>query len=112
MGDQPRGAKAGDPKSKDHVLDGGYFDNAGAETLREMTRAIRNLDGGGEKDLDTVFILIGYPNHDPRSRPCPRRASRGGSPTASPRSYPTTSLRRFSVSTAAWARTKRIWRGR
>ena len=30
----------------DHVLDGGYFDNAGAETLREMARAhARNLDG-------------------------------------------------------------------
>ncbi len=25
----------------DHVLDGGYFDNAGAETLREMVRALR-----------------------------------------------------------------------
>ena len=62
---QPCNAKEGDPKSNDHVLDGGYFDNAGAETLREMTRAIRNLAGGGEKDLDIVFILIGYATHDP-----------------------------------------------
>jgi hypothetical protein len=37
--------------------------------LREMTRAIRNLDGGGEKDLDIVFILIGYANHDPAKSP-------------------------------------------
>ncbi|HEY6518184.1 MAG TPA: hypothetical protein VIZ19_02300 [Roseiarcus sp.] len=66
---QPCYAKEGDPKSNDHVLDGGYFDNAGAETLREMTRAIRNLDGGGEKDLDIVFILIGYADHDPSKLP-------------------------------------------
>ena len=63
-------AKEGDPKSNDHVLDGGYFDNAGAETLREMTRAIRNLPGGGDKDLDIVFILIGYASHDP-AKPAP-----------------------------------------
>jgi hypothetical protein len=62
-------AKEGDPKSSDHVLDGGYFDNAGAETLREMTRAIRNLDGGGEKDLDIIFILIGFADHDPATPP-------------------------------------------
>src|SRR3984957_19460000 len=69
---QPCAAKQGDPKSNDHVLDGGYFDNAGAETLREMTRAIRNLDGGGEKDLDIVFILIGFADHDPANpRPLP-----------------------------------------
>ena len=61
----------GRSKSSDHVLDGGYFDNAGAETLREMTRAIRNLPGGGEKDLDIVFILIGYANHDPTKPPPP-----------------------------------------
>ena len=66
---QPCTAKDGDPKSNDHVLDGGYFDNAGAETLREMTRAIRNLPGGGENDLDIVFILIGYDDHDPAKRP-------------------------------------------
>ena len=30
-----------------------------------MTRAIRNLPGGGDKDLDIVFILIGYATHDP-----------------------------------------------
>jgi hypothetical protein len=62
-------AKDGDPKSNDHVLDGGYFDNAGAETLREMTRAIRNLPGAGQSDLDIVFILIGYDDHDPAKRP-------------------------------------------
>ena len=68
---QPCYAKEGYPKSSDHVLDGGYFDNAGAETLREMTRAIRNLPGGGDKDLDIVFILIGYANHDPSKAPPP-----------------------------------------
>ncbi len=66
---QPCYAKEGDPKSNDHVLDGGYFDNAGAETLREMTRAIRTLPGGGDKDLDIVFILIGYASHDPAKAP-------------------------------------------
>jgi hypothetical protein len=59
------------PRSSDHVLDGGYFDNAGAETLREMTRAIRNLPGGADEDLDIVFILIGYSNHDPAKPPPP-----------------------------------------
>jgi hypothetical protein len=64
------------PRSSDHVLDGGYFDNAGAETLREMTRAIRNLPGGDTGKLDIVFILIGYDNQDPdpakRPPPPPR----------------------------------------
>ena len=66
---RPCYAKEGDPRSSDHVLDGGYFDNAGAETLREMTRAIRALPGGGEKDLDIVFVLIGYADHDPAGPP-------------------------------------------
>ena len=70
---QPCYAREGDPKSNDHVLDGGYFDNAGAETLREMTRAIRNLAGGGANDLDIVFILIGYADHDP-AKPAPQPA--------------------------------------
>jgi hypothetical protein len=68
---QPCYAKEGDPTSNDHVLDGSYFDNAGAETLREMTRAIRNLPGGGDKDLDIVFILIGHASHDPAKPPPP-----------------------------------------
>ena len=70
---RPCYAKDGDHKSNDHVLDGGYFDNAGAETLREMTRAIRNLPQGGDKDLDIVFILIGYASHDP-AKPAPQPA--------------------------------------
>jgi len=46
----------------DHILDGGYFDNAGAETLREMERSLRAIRAqAGEKDpLDIVFLLIGY----------------------------------------------------
>jgi hypothetical protein len=48
----------------DHILDGGYFDNAGAETLREMERALRAIRAeAGETDpLDIVFVLIGYRN--------------------------------------------------
>ncbi len=61
--------KEGDPRSSDHVLDGGYFDNAGAETLREMTRAIRSLPGGDTGKLDIIFVLIGYSNQDPTKPP-------------------------------------------
>ena len=54
------------PPIKDHVLDGGYFDNAGAETLREIVRAIRATpDGSGAIDkLRIIFVLIGYRNPD------------------------------------------------
>ena len=47
---------------KDHILDGGYFDNAGAETLREMVRAIRAMRAEAKETdpLDFVFVLIGY----------------------------------------------------
>ena len=66
---RPCYAKEGDPRSSDHVLDGGYFDNAGAETLREMTRAIRSLPGGDTGKLDIIFVLIGYSNQDPTKPP-------------------------------------------
>ena len=56
---------------EDHVLDGGYFDNAGAETLREMVRAIRELPNSGPDTLNIVFILIGYADHDPATPPPP-----------------------------------------
>jgi hypothetical protein len=46
---------------RDHVLDGGYFDNAGAETLREMVRALRVETGDADK-LHVVVVLIGYRN--------------------------------------------------
>ena len=57
---------AGDivPPLTDHVLDGGYFDNAGAESLREMVRAIRAFPNGGPDTLSIVFILIGYRDPD------------------------------------------------
>jgi hypothetical protein len=55
----PGGDKA--PRIEDHVLDGGYFDNAGAETLRELVRAIR-LGPGRQDNLDIIFVLIGYEN--------------------------------------------------
>lgn len=46
---------------RDHVLDGGYFDNAGAETLREMVRALRAETDDADK-LHVVVVLIGYRN--------------------------------------------------
>ena len=46
---------------RDHVLDGGYFDNAGAETLREMVRALR-AETGDADTLHVVVVLIGYRN--------------------------------------------------
>ena len=34
----------------DHILDGGYFDNAGAETLREMVRALRAIRAAAQDE--------------------------------------------------------------
>jgi hypothetical protein len=62
-------------KQTDHILDGGYFDGAGAETLREMVRALHAIRAqAAETDpLDIVFVLIGY--HDPdASKPTPSLA--------------------------------------
>jgi hypothetical protein len=70
------GARCGTPvKQTDHILDGGYFDNAGAETLREMVRALHAIRAeAGENDpLDIVFVLIGYRNPD-ASKPTPALA--------------------------------------
>jgi hypothetical protein len=60
----------------DHVLDGGYFDNAGAETLREVVRALGAIRArAAEIDpLEIVFVLIGY--HDPGApKPTPALAA-------------------------------------
>jgi hypothetical protein len=53
-------------KQTDHILDGGYFDNAGAETLREMVRALHAIRAEAHENdpLDIVFVLIGYRNPD------------------------------------------------
>jgi hypothetical protein len=70
------GARCGTSDNQtDHILDGGYFDNAGAETLREMERALRAIRAeAGETDpLDIVFVLIGYRNPD-ASKPTPALA--------------------------------------
>ena len=70
------GARCGTPvKQTDHILDGGYFDNAGAETLREMARALHAIRAeAGENDpLDIVFVLVGYRNPD-ASKPTPALA--------------------------------------
>ena len=43
-----------DVSRTDHILDGGYFDNAGAETLREIVRALRAIraEAGDTDPLD------------------------------------------------------------
>jgi hypothetical protein len=61
------GARCGTTvKQTDHILDGGYFDNAGAETLREMVRALHAIRAEAHENdpLDIVFVLIGYRNPD------------------------------------------------
>jgi len=59
----------------DHIVDGGYFDNSGAETLREMARALHAIRAkAGETDpLEFVFVLIGYRDAD-SSKPTPALA--------------------------------------
>jgi hypothetical protein len=62
----------------DHILDGGYFDNAGAETLRETVRALRVIRAAAhdEDPLRIVFVLIGY--HDPdAAKPTPAIPPKG-----------------------------------
>ena len=61
-----------DGSRTDHILDGGYFDNAGAETLRETVRALRAIRAAArdEDPMRIVFVLIGY--HDPNAaKPTP-----------------------------------------
>ena len=62
-------------KQTDHILDGGYFDNAGAETLREMVRALHAIRAEAHENdpLDIVFVLIGYRDPD-ASKPTPALA--------------------------------------
>jgi hypothetical protein len=70
------GARCGTAvKQTDHILDGGYFDNAGAETLREMVRALHAIRAEAHENdpLDIVFVLIGYRNAD-ASKPTPALA--------------------------------------
>jgi len=42
----------------DHIVDGGYYDNSGAEAIREIALALRKLPDG--KDLVIVKLLIGF----------------------------------------------------
>jgi len=46
----------------DHVIDGGYFDNSGAEAIREIARIARARLGA---DLTIVEILVGYDDGEP-----------------------------------------------
>ena len=61
-----------DGRVTDHVLDGGYFDGAGAETLREMVRALHAIRAEAHETdpLNIVFVLIGYRNSD-AAKPTP-----------------------------------------
>jgi hypothetical protein len=61
-----------DKRRTDHILDGGYFDNAGAETLREMERALRAIraEARDTDPLEIVFVLIGYHDLD-ATKPTP-----------------------------------------
>ena len=47
-----------DHGATDHIVDGGYFDNSGAEAIRELARTLRALPDGG--DLRIVKIFIGF----------------------------------------------------
>ena len=47
-----------DHGATDHIVDGGYFDNSGAEAVRELARTLRALPDGG--DLRIVKIFIGF----------------------------------------------------
>jgi hypothetical protein len=70
------GARCGSAvKETDHILDGGYFDNAGAETLHEMVRALNAIRAQAHETdpLQIVFVLIGYRNAD-ASKPTPTLA--------------------------------------
>jgi hypothetical protein len=51
---------------EDHIVEGGYFDSAGAETLREVALAINAIRAqAGEADpLRIIFVLIGYRDQD------------------------------------------------
>ena len=64
-----------DVSRTDHILDGGYFDNAGAETLREIVRALRAIrtEAGDADPLEFVFVLIGYHDRD-ATKPTPTLA--------------------------------------
>ena len=41
-----------------HIVDGGYFDAAGVETIRELAAAVDRING--DDDIRFVFVLIGY----------------------------------------------------
>ena len=47
-----------DRGASDHIVDGGYFDNSGAEAIRQPARALRALPDGA--DLRIVKIFIGF----------------------------------------------------
>jgi hypothetical protein len=47
-----------DHGATDHIVDGGYFDNSGAEAIRELAGALRALPDGGS--LRIVKIFIGF----------------------------------------------------
>ncbi len=55
----PAGTLTGLHGKRGHVVDGGYFDGGGVETIRELARAI--VQGPGQADqLDIIVVFIGY----------------------------------------------------
>lgn len=48
-------------KAWGHIVDGGYFDPAGTEVVRELAHAIVHGPGAGDaKNLKFIFVYIGY----------------------------------------------------
>lgn len=59
----PAGAVRRGSEKRGHIIDGGYFDPAGTEVIRQLAHAIK--DGPGRADyeagrLQFVFVFIGY----------------------------------------------------
>lgn len=53
-----------------HIVDGGYFDASGTETIRELARAIRVIaQKNGDTGLKIVMISIGYDELPPPAHP-------------------------------------------
>ncbi len=57
----PAGTLLKDGESQGHILDGGYCDNAGAETIRELVRAIENGPAKAAHDqIHFIVVVIAY----------------------------------------------------
>jgi hypothetical protein len=72
------------PGANGHLVDGGYFDTAGIETMREAANAVRALDKGASLPLKPIFLLIenGDPSDTPTKPPPPATGTRTQASTA------------------------------